>query len=297
MMIKNKLLLGAFAATLLLNSSSLMAQKIDKKPLKEIKSKIISYSEAEKNFIQSVIPNTKFEKYKKSILDGFYTVYLKNGQILYVNPYKQLILFGEIWTNTGFSITQSDRKQFEAELTKKLANKLKFQDLTKHSLKVKSFKDSKYELVVFTDPLCPFCIRLENYLKNKKVDVLVNYTFAVRHKFQKEIAKGAIYLYDKDKKSFKKYLKETLTMANLMYSRQKGITKEQIDNLYKKYKINTKELSRVDNILNQMEKVAKKMQVRGTPMIYIFDKNTKKLVKFVRGANIPEIDKIIGKKK
>ena len=49
----------------------------------------------EYELIKQVIPNTKIRKYKKSIIEGFYNIYLENGEIIYVNPFKNLILFGE----------------------------------------------------------------------------------------------------------------------------------------------------------------------------------------------------------
>ena len=66
--------------------------------------------------IQKTIPKTKIVKYKKSILDGFYNVYFENGNMVYVNPFKNLILFGEILTSTGNSISATEREQWKKEL-------------------------------------------------------------------------------------------------------------------------------------------------------------------------------------
>ena len=49
-------------------------------------------------------------------MDGFYNIYLENGQIIYVNPFKNLILFGEIWNSSGNSLTSSEREQWQKEL-------------------------------------------------------------------------------------------------------------------------------------------------------------------------------------
>ena len=48
--------------------------------------------------------------------DGFYNIYLENGQIIYVNPFKSLILFGEIWNSSGNSLTASERDNWQKEL-------------------------------------------------------------------------------------------------------------------------------------------------------------------------------------
>jgi hypothetical protein len=66
--------------------------------------------------IKQVIPGTKIKKYKKSIIDGFYNIYLENGQVIYVNPFKSLILFGEIWNSSGNSLTSSERDSWQKEL-------------------------------------------------------------------------------------------------------------------------------------------------------------------------------------
>ena len=42
--------------------------------------------------------------------------YLENGQIIYVNPFKSLILFGEIWNSSGNSLTASERDNWQKEL-------------------------------------------------------------------------------------------------------------------------------------------------------------------------------------
>lgn len=71
----------------------------------------------EYEMIKQVIPNTKIRKYKKSVIEGFYNIYLENGQIIYVNPFKSLILFGEIWNSSGNSLTASERDNWQKELS------------------------------------------------------------------------------------------------------------------------------------------------------------------------------------
>ena len=83
--------------------------------LKKAKSLLLEpYYEFE--MIKQVIPGTKIKKYKKSIIDGFYNIYLENGQVIYVNPFKSLILFGEIWNSSGNSLTSSERDSWQKEL-------------------------------------------------------------------------------------------------------------------------------------------------------------------------------------
>ena len=44
-------------------------------------------------------------------------MYFENGQIVYVNPFKNLILFGEIWNSTGSSLTATEREQWQKEIS------------------------------------------------------------------------------------------------------------------------------------------------------------------------------------
>ena len=89
----------------------------------------------ELQLLNSVIPNTKISRYEPSEIQGFYKVYLDNGNLFYVNPFNKLLVFGEIWTNKGFSITQNDKSQWQEELSKTVLEDInkdfKVEDLTK----------------------------------------------------------------------------------------------------------------------------------------------------------------------
>ncbi len=85
--------------------------------LAQTQAPIVQQVNYEYEMIRQVIPNTKIKKYKKSIIDGFYNIYLENGQIIYVNPFKSLILFGEIWNSSGNSLTASERDSWQKELS------------------------------------------------------------------------------------------------------------------------------------------------------------------------------------
>ena len=136
----------------------------------------------EYELIKQVIPNTKIRKYKKSIIEGFYNIYLENGEIIYVNPFKNLILFGEIWNPSGNSITATEREQWQKELngggeslTKEdrviselkkgsAENKAWNKELVKQGIKDGKGGNKKYRVVVIESPTCPHCRELNQYL-------------------------------------------------------------------------------------------------------------------------------------
>ena len=136
----------------------------------------------EYELIKQVIPNTKIRKYKKSIIEGFYNIYLENGEIIYVNPFKNLILFGEIWNPSGNSLTATEREQWQKELngggeslTKEdrviselkkgsAENKAWNKELVKQGIKDGKGGNKKYKVIVIESPTCPHCRDLNQYL-------------------------------------------------------------------------------------------------------------------------------------
>lgn len=133
--------------------------------------------------IQKTIPKTKIVKYKKSILDGFYNVYFENGNMVYVNPFKNLILFGEILTSTGNSISATEREQWKKELAdggnivdpqerviselKKTTdeNKKWNMDLVSNGIVDGKGGNKNYKVVIVESPTCPHCNSLNKYLE------------------------------------------------------------------------------------------------------------------------------------
>jgi len=131
------------------------------------------------DLVQSIIPNTKIQKIKHSPLDGVYEAYFKDGNLMYIAPSKRLIIMGEIYTNTGISLTQKNiqiykknndiktplEQSIESLKIKSDENKKYFQELVKNGIKVSSTKKDKYTFILIKSPTCPHCIELDKYLK------------------------------------------------------------------------------------------------------------------------------------
>jgi thiol:disulfide interchange protein DsbC len=226
----------------------------------------------ERDLVQSVIPKTKIAKIKHTPIDGLYEVFLPNGNVLYVYPYKKLILFGEIYTNTGINLTNRDRTVWINEVNQKNLKKLNAKELTKNAFKLKFGKGSKrYAFVIFTDPECPFCRKVDNYLKTEKP----NTTFYVNYMplyFHPHAHKWALQiLSSKDKKKAIETIEKNNKDLNVT------ITNE------------------AKNTLKATQALAKKLNIRGTPTLFVIDTKTDKVVAKIDGANIPEIKKWIEK--
>lgn len=142
---KSVSIVSGFILILLLSTSVHAQGKADR--IKEVE-----------NQLKSTFPNTQVEAVSESPIPELYEVVLSSGQILYWSP-KGYLIFGEMWTKDGKSITAERRYQLRAERIKDLP-------LEKA---VKVGKGSK-RVITFSDPLCPFCKRGFDYM-SKRTDV------------------------------------------------------------------------------------------------------------------------------
>ncbi|MFA6137447.1 MAG: thioredoxin fold domain-containing protein [Sulfurimonas sp.] len=225
---------------------------------------------SELNLIQTMLPNTKISKYQKSIIDGFYEIYFDNGQIIYVSPYKELMLFGEIMTKAGHSITGANRAKWQEELSSKEIQNSSIDKLIEHSKKAVFNKGSQndYSFVLFTDPECPYCKTVETFFSENNTTVYFNFTPLPFHKNARNLSELALSSLD-----FKKTLNEIHDGA---------IPDIKITNDAKKQ-------------LENMEELGKALKVAGTPKIYVISQKDNKIVDVVNGANIPQLEKYLNK--
>jgi len=218
-------------------------------------------SSIEKDLVQSIVPNTKIVKVAHTPIDGLYKAYLENGNIIYVYPYKRLIFFGEIYTNSGINLTALDKQRWQNEVAKKQLSKLSVKDLTKYSFIQKFGKGSnRYAFVVFTDPECPFCRRADKFLKNKNVTIYTNLMPLSFHPHAR--AWSLEILSSKDKQKAFEKIRETNKDLNVR------VTKEAKERL------------------KDMQNEAVNLGIRGTPTFFVIDLKTNKVVDTIQGANI-----------
>ena len=228
----------------------------------------------EESLVKSVLPKTKIVKVTHSQIDGLYKAYLGNGNIIYVYPYKRIIFFGELYTNTGLNLTARDKEKWSNEVVKNQLKNLNVKELIKDSFELKFGKGSKrYAFVIFTDPECPFCRKVDKFLQDKKV----NATFYVNYMplyFHKNAKKWALQiLSSKDKKSAIEQIEKTNKDINITITQQ---AKDKLKNT---------------------QNLAKKLGIRGTPTLFVIDLKDKKVVDIIKGANIPKIQNWITKDK
>lgn len=220
----------------------------------------------EESLVRGIIPSTRVLKVERAQIDGFYKAYLENGNILYINPFNRAIFVGELYTAGGINITANDREKWQLEQSKEDLKSLNAKELIKDSKKVVYGKGSKdYEFVIFTDPECPFCNRLEEWLEQQNASVWINF-FPLS--FHPNAEKWSLEILSA--KDFKQAMHITRTTQ-----------KDQ----------NIKITQNARDTLKKMQAKSAKLQIQGTPMIYVIAKNI--IVEQIEGADIARFSKYI----
>ncbi len=99
--------------------------------------------------LKKMFPGFKVEKVLPSPIDGICEVW-GGTNILYFEPKNKYLIFGEIWTSSGTSLTAKSKARLMEE-------RIKWIDL---SPAIKWGKGKK-QVILIVDPDCPFCKRLE----------------------------------------------------------------------------------------------------------------------------------------
>jgi len=134
------------------------------------------------DLVQSIIPGTKIEKVKTSLISGLYEAYFKDGSLMYIVPDKRLIIMGEIYTSTGTSVTQNSIKKYKENNNIQTPLEQSIESLKSHTkenqdylktlvtngIKVGTNQKHKYNIVTIKSLSCPNCRDLDNYLETKK---------------------------------------------------------------------------------------------------------------------------------
>lgn len=171
-MLNRKLLIPAAALTLLVGTA--IACYATSKDL-----------DAVRDQLKKDLPALTIDGVRKSDVEGLYEI-TAGTNILYYSPAAKRIIFGEVYTLTGESITADHRQQL-------VAKKYESLDLSKA---VKIGSGSK-RVVIFTDPDCPYCRRADQYLAGKSdLTVYVFFSPLTMHPHAEE--KAAYILGAKD---------------------------------------------------------------------------------------------------
>lgn len=205
---------------------------------------------AETDNLKKNFPNLRVDSVKESPIKGLYEI-IAGNQVFYFSP-DGYLMFGELWSKDGKNLTAEMRE-------KVLAEKVKSIPLDK-ALKIGS---GPRQVIEFTDPDCPYCRKVDEFLA-KRTDVTRYVFFFPLRQIHPDAEKKARYiLSQKDReKAFREVVSGALDGKPTPESVRQGAK------------------------LEEMEQVAKSVGVRGTPALWI-DGTA------VNGADIPRITALL----
>ncbi|MEI6703774.1 MAG: DsbC family protein [Deltaproteobacteria bacterium] len=209
----------------------------------------------EKENLMKSFPNLRIDNFRESPLKGLYEI-TAGEQVFYFSP-EGYLFFGEIWTKDGKNLTAEMREKVAAERIKDLP-------LDK-ALKI---GNGPKIIIEFTDPDCPYCRQVDKFL-SKRTDVTRYVYFVPLRKIHPDAEKKARYILsqsDRDK-AFHDVFEGVLDGKPISIA--DGAQQQQLE---------------------EMEKIAVGLGVRGTPALWIEGAH-------VNGADIQRITGLLDKGK
>ena len=209
----------------------------------------------EKENLMKSFPNLKVDGFRESPLKGLYEI-TAGEQVFYFSP-EGYLFFGEIWTKDGKNLTAEMREKGAAERIKNLP-------LDK-ALKI---GNGPKTVIEFTDPDCPYCRKVDSFLA-KRTDVTRYVYFVPLRKIHPDAEKKARYILSQPnrEKAFQEVFGGLLDGKPISVT--EGTQQQQLE---------------------EMEKIASGLGVRGTPALWIEGAH-------VNGADIPRISGLLDKGK
>lgn len=210
-------------------------------------------SEADvRQILSRTYPNISVGEVRYSDIPGLYEVEV-GPNIVYFYPGKHLMVFGEIWTKEGKSITAARRDQLASKRAKDIP-----------LAKGIRMGNGRNTVIEFTDPDCPYCRKASEYLKGRSDTTRYIYFFPLpAHKEAENKARFILCSSDKAK-----------TYEEVMSGK------------YDDRKVDGCSDEKVSALLREHRDLAAKAGVTATPSFWINGR-------FVMGANIPAIESIL----
>lgn len=199
-------------------------------------------------------PKIDAKSIKPSAIEGVYEVNT-SGNIVYYDPKSANLIIGEIYSKSGENLTA-------------LSKNLLVKDAIKELPLEKAIKigDGKNTIIMWTDPDCPYCRKIEDYFKNKIDITRYVYLFPLEQLHPKAMAKSENIMCQKNEDRVKVFI-ETMSGA---FDKEVNPCKDES----------------IKNVLKEHKASGQKIGVRGTP--YLIVNGT-----VVHGANIKTLDKLL----
>jgi thiol:disulfide interchange protein DsbC len=205
-----------------------------------------------KESLLKAFPKAPVDSIRPTTIDGLFEIE-SDGNIFYYCPKSESIIFGEIYSKDGKSITAEARNRI-------VENKLASIDVS-NAIKI---GNGKNVVIEFTDPDCPFCRKSYEYWKTKSGITRYIFLFPVPSLHPKAVEKSEWIMSRKDKAA----AFDDVLSGKFDNAAPQGVTDEGKD------------------LLKDHIRIAEKLKVTGTPMFLVNNK-------FIAGANFPAIDKAL----
>ena len=209
----------------------------------------------EKDNLMKSFPNLTLDGFRESPLKGLYEI-TAGEQVFYFSP-EGYLFFGEIWTKDGKNLTAEMREKVAADRIKDLP-------LDK-ALKIGT---GPKKVIEFTDPDCPYCRKVDSFLA-KRSDVTRYVYFVPLRKIHPDAEKKARYILSHTDrlKAFHEVFGGEFDGKPVPVAA--GVQQSQLE---------------------EMEKIASGIGVRGTPALWIDGAH-------VNGADLQRINALLDKGK
>ena len=209
----------------------------------------------EKDNLMKSFPNLTLDGFRESPLKGLYEI-TAGEQVFYFSP-EGYLFFGEIWTKDGKNLTAEMREKVAADRIKDLP-------LDK-ALKIGT---GPKKVIEFTDPDCPYCRKVDSFLA-KRTDVSRYVYFVPLRKIHPDAEKKVRYIlsHTDRQKAFHEVFGGEFDGKPVPVAA--GVQQSQLE---------------------EMEKIASGIGVRGTPALWIDGAH-------VNGADLQRINALLDKGK
>lgn len=121
----------------------------------------VSYADDLHATLQEIFKQTKIMSVQESSIPGLSQVILQGGKVIYYHEKSEQLVFGEIWTRDGISLTAEVVATAQAEAFKSLP--------LEDALVIGP--ENGIEIVEFTDPDCRYCKKLQKYFDGSDAPV------------------------------------------------------------------------------------------------------------------------------
>ena len=208
--------------------------------------------------LKTLFPNFRTNEIKQSPVSGLWEIDA-NNQIIYFDPKGGYLLFGDILTKEGKNLTEDRRN----EISTRKVGQLPLDKAVKVG-------NGQNKIIIFTDPDCPFCKKLASHLSSKQDITQFIFFFPLRNLHPLADVKCSYILGAENSSA----AYQDIESGKLEKTDWKSISQSE------------KGIKRLQEHIG----LANSLNITSTPSVWVNGK-------FVAGANLPLIDKLLTQSK